>query len=418
MRIAYFIGCYPLISTTFIEREIQALEARGVSIQILSMIRPPAGAVLEEARWRMEHIFFVRPIRVGMLLRALIRFGLARPRAFWGTLAWLITRSHPSRSARLKTTLHFAQGVYLAEHLRGQIIDHLHGHFADRATVAALVASRLLEIPFSFTAHAKDIYAEDVFLRDKIDQAAFVVTCTQANAVYLREMAALPEKVYRIYHGLPLSEIIGKPLAPQVPSLIVAVGRLQEKKGFPYLLEVCALLVEWGYEFRCKIIGEGPTRSALEAQRTRLKLNDLVDLPGSRPFAEVLATMRQAAVFTQPSVIARNQDRDGIPNVILEAMAVGVPVVSTDISAIPEVVLHEETGLLVSERDTIALAKALARFLDDAALRERITVAARRFVEANFDNTRNAERLLELFEAYVRGQVKEASHPLIPVENT
>ena len=150
----------------------------------------------------------------------------------------------------------------------------------------------------------------------------------------------------------------------------------------------------------------------------RLKLNDLVDLPGSCPLAEVLATMRQAAVFAQPSVIARNQDRDGIPNVILEAMAVGVPVVSTDISAIPEVVLHAETGLLVPERDPIALAKALARFLDDAALRERTTAAARRFVEANFDNMRNAERLLELFEAYVHGQVNEASHPLVPVENT
>jgi colanic acid/amylovoran biosynthesis glycosyltransferase len=408
VQIAYFIGCYPFINVTFIDREVRALESQGVSLKILSMRRPGSGAVLEDARWRMDHIFYVHPIRWGMLIRAFLRFGLGRLHAFWATLTWLMTRPHPSWRARVKTVLHFAQGVYLAEHLWGQNVDHLHAHFADRATVAALVVSRLLRISFSFTAHAKDIYAEDVFLRDKISQATFVATCTQANAAYLRELTSSPEKVHMIYHGLPLSEITGEPLTPQSPPLILAVGKLKEKKGFPYLLEASALLRDWGYEFTCTIIGEGPDRRALEAQRARLELEGLVSLPGNCPFDEVLATMRRATAFAQPSIIARNNDRDGIPNVILEAMAVGVPVVSSSISAIPEVVHQEETGLLVAQRDAVALAKALARLLDDASLRSKLADAARRLVEADFDDTLNVARLRELFERVVCGKLDGA----------
>lgn len=412
MQIVYFIGCYPLISLTFVEREIRALEAQGVSPKIISMRRPQSGKVLEQARWRMDHIFYVRPIRWGMLIRAFLRFGLTQPRTFWGTLAWLLTRPHPSLHARLKTVLHFGQGVYLAEYLHGQDVTHLHAHIADRAVVAALIVSRLLETPFSFTAHARDIYAEDVFLRDKMSEAVFVVTCTQANLAYLRQLAVSPEKVYGIYHGLPLAEITGQLLAPQSPPLILAVGRLVEKKGFNYLLEACALLREWGYEFTCTVIGEGPERKMLEAQRVRLRLEGQVSLSGSRPFSEVLASMRRASVFVQPSIIAHNNDRDGIPNVLLEAMAVGVPVVSTNISAIPEVVHHEETGLLVPQRDAIALAKALARLLDDTALRRRLADTAHRFVEAHFDDARNVGRLRELFERAATGRFEEAELPL------
>jgi glycosyltransferase involved in cell wall biosynthesis len=405
MQIAYFIGCYPFINVTFIEREIQALEAQGVSLKILAMIRPEPGQVLEEARWRMDHTFYVRPIRWGMLVRALLRFSLTRPRASWETLAWLLTRPHPSLKARLKTVLHFAQGMYLAEYLYGQDITHLHAHFADRATVAALVVSRLLDIPFSFTAHAKDIYAEDVFLRDKIAQAIFVTTCTRANLAYLRELSSSPEKLHGIYHGLPLEEFKGLPLTPQSPPLILAIGKLIEKKGFPHLLEACALLREWGYDFACTIIGEGPDRKALETQRATLDLDQLVSLPGNCPFAEVLATMQRATVFTLPCVIAHNKDRDGIPNVVLEAMAVGVPVVSTNISAIPEVVHPEKTGLLVPQHDSTGLAKALVHLLDDDALRERLADTARLFVVENFDDARNAAKIRELFESVVNESV-------------
>jgi colanic acid/amylovoran biosynthesis glycosyltransferase len=408
MRIAYFIGCYPFINVTFIEREIQALEAQGVSLKILAMVRPGPGQVMEEARWRMDHVFYVRPIRWGMLIRALVRFSLTRPRVFWGTLVWLLTRPHPSLQARLKTVLHFAQGAYLAEYLRGREVAHLHAHFADRATVAALVVSRLLDIPFSFTAHAKDIYAEDVFLRDKIARAAFVTTCTRANLAYLRKLSPSSERLYAIYHGLPLEEFEGLSLAPQSPPLVLAVGKLIEKKGFPYLLEACALLREWGYDFACTIIGEGPDREALETERAALGLEPVISLPGNCPFAEVLATMQRATVFTLPSIIARNGDRDGIPNVVLEAMAVGVPVVSTDISAIPEVVHDGETGLLVPQRDTTALAKALACLLDDGALRERLSHTARLYVAETFDHARNAIRMRELFEGVAGGWSGEA----------
>lgn len=397
MRVAYFIGCYPFINVTFIEREIRALEAQGVSLVIVSMVRPGSGEVLEEARWRMDSIFYVRPVRWKMLVRALVRFGLTRAPVFWKTLIWLLTRPHPSVLARLKTGIHFLQGVYLAEYLRQQNINHLHSHFADRATVAALVVSRLLEMPFSFTAHAKDIYAEDVFLRDKITHAAFVATCTQANFAYLRQIAPSAENLHRIYHGLPLNEFKGLSLTPQTPPLILGVGKLIEKKGFPYLLEACALLREWGHDFTCTILGEGPDRKALEAQRAALGLEAQVLLPGNCSFTEVLAMLRRATVFTLPSIIARNQDRDGIPNVVLEAMAAGVPVVSTNISAIPEVVHPEETGLLVPQRDSLALASALARLLEEASSRRRLADAAQRLMQENFDDARNAAKLLELF---------------------
>lgn len=413
MHIAYLIGCYPSITLTFIEREICALEEQGVSIDIVSMVRPPEDEVLEEARWRMPHVFYTRPVRLALLLRAVTRFVLTAPITFWSTLIWLLTRPHPTFHSRLKTALHFAQGVYVAEHLRGRGVEHIHAHFADRATVIALVASRLLGVNFSFTAHAKDIYAEDVFLADKIAEAAFVVTCTEANATYLRQIASSPEKIYRLYHGLPLSQLPFRTPELQTVPLILGVGRLVEKKGFSYLLDACGILRDKGVAFSCMIIGEGPERGRLERQRTRLGLSDLVSLPGSQPFAEVIAAMCRATVFVQPSVIARNNDRDGIPNVVLEAMAVGVPIVSTDVSAIPEVVQHEVTGLLVPQRDAVALAEALARLLSDASLQTRLVRQARQFVQDNFDVARNVVKLRELFAESIAQRSLVLRAPLV-----
>lgn len=398
MHIAYLIGCYPSITLTFIEREICALEEQGVSIDIVSMVPPPEGEILEEARWRIPHIFYTRPIRPMLLLRAMARFALTAPLGFWSTLAWLLTRPHPAPLSRLKTVLHFAQGVYVAEHLRGRGIDHLHAHFADRATVIALVVSRLLDVPFSFTAHAKDIYAEDVFLKSKIQEASFVITCSQANVRYMGRLSGVPEKIRCLYMGLPLEELTAHPLEPQTPPLVLAVGRLVEKKGFVYLLEACAILQRQGVPFSCVIVGEGPERSRLESLRTRLGLEERVSLPGSRPFAEVLRLMRRATVFVLPCVIARNADRDGIPVVLMEAMAVGVPVVSTPVSGVPELVHHEETGLLVPSRDAEALADALARLLEDEALRARLRERARQFVLLHFDVRRNVMALHSWFD--------------------
>ncbi|MBC7249090.1 MAG: glycosyltransferase [Anaerolineae bacterium] len=413
MHVVYLIGCYPSITLTFIEREICALEEQGVSINIISMVRPQEDEVLEEARWRIPHIFYTRPVRPALLLRALARHALTAPVTFWSTFAWLLTRPHPSLHARLKTVLHFAQGVYVAEYLRRRGGDHLHAHFADRATVIALVASRLLGLSFSFTAHAKDIYAEDVFLADKVAESAFVVTCTEANASYLRQIASSPEKIYRSYHGLPLSQLPFRVSEPQTVPLILSVGRLVEKKGFSHLLDACAILRDRGIAFHCMIIGEGPERTRLERQRALLGLNDLVSLPGSQPFAEVVTAMRCAAVFVQPSVIAQNNDRDGIPNVVLEAMAMGVPIVSTEVSAIPEVVQHDVTGLLVPQRDAVALAEALARLLSDAALRAHLVRQARRLVQANFDVGRNVVQLRELFAESIAQRSSVLQAPIV-----
>jgi glycosyltransferase involved in cell wall biosynthesis len=400
LRIAYVLGTYPLPTTTFIDREIQQLRRMGVGISPIA-IRRPKRTLSTGQRDLQADVRYVLPASAPAVAWSHLRFLATRPGVYLRTLAALASRPHPSLAARLRTVGHFALGVHVARLVReAGRVDHIHAHFVDRAALIALVVGRLLDRPYSATAHANDIYVRPVLLSEKLAEAKFVATCTKYNERHLRSvLGSGAERTVRcIYHGLdlPSYEPSGH---PRSRPLLLSIGQLKEKKGLAYLLDACRLLGDRGVDFECEIVGDGPLRTELESRRDALSLGDRVRFLGTLAHDEVIARYADATVFVLPCVTARDGDRDGIPNVILEAMAMGLPVVSTRHSGIPEAVDDGRTGDLVPPEDANALADALARLLADEARRERFGRAGRRRAKEIFDVEVNVQRLLEEFVA-------------------
>jgi glycosyltransferase involved in cell wall biosynthesis len=260
--------------------------------------------------------------------------------------------------------------------------------------------SRLLNRPYSVTAHANDIYVDPILLPEKMAEAKFVATCTQFNETHLAGLNGngLGHKLHCIYHGLDIDQY--QPPERKQPSttpLLLAVGQLKEKKGFAHLLRACRLLKDQGYNFKCHIVGDGPDRQVLTRQIEQLGLGGTVTLCGALPHQAVIDKYREADIFVLPCITGQDGDRDGIPNVILEAMAMELPVVSTRHSGIPEVVVDGVNGLLVPPADDTALAQALAKLLDDGNGRLQLGQRGRQTVIESFSVEKNVERLLEQF---------------------
>jgi glycosyltransferase involved in cell wall biosynthesis len=280
--------------------------------------------------------------------------------------------------------------------------DHLHAHFASTPTRVALFAHKLSGIPYTFTAHAKDIFAGDLeAFRVKLEGARAVVTCTQYNRDFLsKQYGPLCDgKLHCIYHGLDISQFkfslsrrdeAGDPV-------ILSVARLVEKKGLEDLIIAADILRRRGRTFKVEIIGSGPLRDPLKAHAQRLGLADRVSLVGAQAHDAVCLAYQRASVFVLPCVVASNGDRDGIPNVLLEAMASGVPVVSTPVSGIPELVASGVNGILVPQHDAMSLADAIERLLASRELSERLARAARTKLESSFSLEASADELLAIF---------------------
>jgi len=306
------------------------------------------------------------------------------------------------RRHRFAPPWHFFEAAYLADILSRSPADQLHAHFASTPALVALYTHRLCGIPYTFTAHAKDIYVSDPnTFRDKLKEARAVVTCTQYNHRFLSQQYGplCDGKVRSIYHGLDVSQFNFRPPSEldSGEPLILSVARLIEKKGLGHLIAAADILRRRGRNFHLEIIGSGPQRKVLQAQAKQLGLEDWIELLGAQAHDVVCRAYQRASVFVLPSVIASNGDRDGIPNVLLEAMASGVPVVSTPVSGIPELIEPGVDGLLVPPNDPQALAEAIEQLFASKELRVKIARAARAKIESSFSLNASAERLLALF---------------------
>jgi glycosyltransferase involved in cell wall biosynthesis len=252
----------------------------------------------------------------------------------------------------------------------------------------ARLAAHFSGISYSFTAHAKDIFHDEVDtedLRKKIRDASSVITVSDYNVEYLKEKyGPVSDKVTRIYNGLDLGRFPFKNPFERKP-LIIAVGRLVEKKGFADLIDACDILTRSIGDFNCRIIGIGPLEGELREKIKSLGLGNIMEMTGPRPQNEIIRLMQEASVLVAPCVIGTDGNRDGLPTVILEAMALGTPVVSTDVTGIPEVVKNEESGLLVPQHDPKTLALVIERLIKDADLRRKLSINARKLMERDFD---------------------------------
>jgi glycosyltransferase involved in cell wall biosynthesis len=402
MHIGYVVKRYPRFSETFIVNEILAHERARVPVQIFAVRRVNEScfqSILGQVRSPVHYISDSTPKAEG--LWNALKAGAKELPGFWDTLEDFANEELPD----------VLQAVQLAIAAQAAGVTHLHAHFATVATTVARMAARFAGIGYSVTAHAKDIFHDGIDplkLRPKLADARAVVTVSDFNVEFLaREHGIRPPHVSRIYNGLWLDEFpFSRPA--ERPRHIVAVGRLVEKKGFGDLVEACALLRDRGQEFTCEIIGDGPQRGDLEARIAAQGLEGMVRLLGSLPRPDVVRALQGAAVSALPCIVADDGDRDGLPTVLVEAMALGTPCVSTDVTGVPEVVRHGETGLCVAQRDPSQLADALASLLDDPALRDRLAENARAMIERDFDVDRNATLLRALFET----EDAAAVHPL------
>jgi colanic acid/amylovoran biosynthesis glycosyltransferase len=397
LRLTYVVGTYPVLTTTFIDREVQGLLDLGADLRIVSIRRPSMtlSPAQEAIRTRVTYLL---PVSIPRLVASHAYWLVRRPKTVLGVLVWLLRRPH-GEGSRLRTVLHVSTALYAAYTLRDRRGVHIHAHFVDRAATVALVMGRLLDASYSVTAHANDIYLRPVLLPEKFAGATFAATCTEYNRRHLVDVLGpgLGDKVARIYHGLDLAGYGARPEPNGARPLIVTVGQLKEKKGLRHLIDACRILADRGVELECEIVGDGPLRRELADQIQALRLGDRVRLTGALPHPEVVDRYRRASVFVLPCVVAADGDRDGIPNAILEAMAMAIPVVSTPISGIPEVVHEGETGLLVPPADPTALADTLQRLLADRELRRDLGARGHEFVTAEFDIGRNVRRLADAF---------------------
>ncbi|HLK10806.1 MAG TPA: glycosyltransferase family 4 protein [Candidatus Binatia bacterium] len=397
-RLAYFVNLFPNLIETMIYREVGALRAMGWEIATFSVRRPPREEVSREAWPFFEGTRYILPMpawrMVGRHLAALAR----RPWRYWTTLGRCLVGTHGRFRDRARTAAHFAEAIAVLPEVRRTGVEHLHAHWATGPATIAMVLSRMLDLPFSFTAHAYDIWREQLLLGEKLGAAAFAVTCTDCNRRHLiATYGVAPERVVTVHHGVDVSRFAPAERSRARVPHIVSVGRLVEQKGFDRLVRACRRLTDAGVAFTCEIIGDGPLEGRLDALIAEQGLRGQVTLAGRLFQEEVLARYAAADVFALYCVPSSDQDRDGIPNVLIEAMASELPVVSTRFSGVPELVVDGETGILVEPDDDAGQADALRRLVADPALRRRMGRAGRERVLAGFTTEGSAARLAAVF---------------------
>jgi len=429
-EIAYIMKEFPRLSETFISNEIYQLEKAGTRLRVFSVKKPGIQKHHETVDKLKSPIIYLP--QVGSLsgtpflkwlwvhfpkfMRDHFRLFRLRPRVYLQTLREATKMSFRYRSSfydqpKKVFIKEFLQAGYIARQvIETENIRHLHAHFCHGSTTIAMFVSQLAGIPFSFTAHAKDIYLQKLnpgdLLKKKIEKADFAVTCTEANRIYLKSLCPKVKSIYAVYHGLDTSFFM--PDEDKTPSetipLILSVGRFVEKKGFVHLVKACAILKEWGHTFRCRIIGEADEQTPLIKQLiAELELEKIVSLEDAVTHEALKRIYGECAVFVLPCQIVESGDRDGIPNVLVEAMSMRRPVVSTMISGIPELIEHRRSGLLVPQKDPTELALALETLLKDPCLRTFLGNAARRRVCTHFDSTKTTQTLRALFVSSIRG---------------
>jgi glycosyltransferase involved in cell wall biosynthesis len=395
--VAYVLGKFPSLSETFILREVLALRAGGLNPVLCALAHPGAGkvhaaaaALLPEVLWSPGRAAWPR------LAGALAGWFLRRPRTL--CRAWLAEGR--ATGAWLRALYHVAEAAGFADAARRRGVRHVHAHFAFVPAEVARTLAALIGCRFSVSVHARDLYTQDgARLRHRLAGAAFVTACTRHGFDLVRRLLPdlAPERLFLLHHGLPPAVLASGGTAG---TAILAVGRLEEKKGFGCLIAALGRLAAAGNEAPpCVIAGDGPLCAALVRQAADAGLGARVRFVGAVTQEELAGLLRAAALFVLPSVVAADGDHDGLPNALLEAMAVGLPVVSTTASAAVEVIADGENGLLVPPADPAALADAIARLLRSPQLCARLGAAGQARVRQEFDLARNTAPLVARFRA-------------------
>lgn len=399
-RIAYLAPEIPALSATFVYNEILALQERGYEVVSISVHVPASMALESRAEaLRVATHYLYRKGLANFILAAFSQL-CAAPRNFFRTIN---TALHDAATVGLcsRTALgllyRFLAACRVASILRQESCLHLHAHFAHVPTDIAMYAASLGGVSFSFTAHANDLFERVYLLSEKIDRSAFAATISEFNRDYMVAKEGNREKIHVVRCGIDSAQFSPAPPRPvSPPYLIGTIGRMVEKKGFDILLQAAALLQGDGVDFRLTIAGSGPLEHDLRATTELLGLTSRVEFPGTMANEQVPTWLRSLDLFVLPCQQDANGDMDGIPVVLMEAMASGIPVVSSRISGLPELISHGDEGLLVEPQAPEALAAAITQLLFNDELRVSFSRNGRLKIMRYFDAKVNIDRLIRI----------------------
>lgn len=410
-RLGILISMFPELHETFILRELVALERRGVRFEIFSLQYPRDPITLDDAiRLSTEKTSYSGLITTSTLA-AFMRTLFSQPLSLLGTIWRTVIEGRDRPADVLKNLAILPLTLHIGELGVTRGITHWHGHWANIPTTACWYLGRIHKRGWSAAIHGEDIFSANRFLRYKLNAAQFSVVCSDYFCQHLQTKLQLanPDKIHLNYHGLDprvLERAAGihrQPLSTKSQIKLITIGRLVPTKGHDVLLNACANLKNSGVSLSMQLIGSGPLEDALKSQANELGINDQVSFRGALSFADVLDAMEAADIFCLAPRMIPGQPPDGIPNVIAEAMALGLPVVTTRVSAIPELVLDQQTGCLVEVDDVEAFAEAIRHLAENPPLVTALSSAARERVGQLFNQDANIDELLELFERYVPG---------------
>jgi glycosyltransferase involved in cell wall biosynthesis len=399
LRVAVLMSRFPKLSETFILEEMLELEREGIAVEVFPLLRQretivhPAAVALDR---RAHHMRLLSREVLAAQLWWLRRKPGTYLRTWWRSVSG--NRHSPKFFGRALYAV--PKAAAFARRMLGLHVDHIHAHYATHPALAAWVASQLTGIEYSFTAHAHDLYVERPMLTEKLEGAHFVRTISEYNRRFLvrRYGENATTKVRVIRCGVDLRRFQPRPPSSgngERPFTLICVASLEPYKGHRYLLEALARVTSDGLNVRCLLVGHGELREAIERQRDRLGLGTSVSVCGAQPADRVRELLEAADAAVLPSVITASGKMEGVPVALMEAMAVGLPVVATNISGVGELIEHGRSGLLVPERDPGALAEAITVIVRDPSLRGRLAAHGRERVCGEFDLRRNVARLRE-----------------------
>lgn len=415
-RVGYLMSWYPAVTETFILHEMLELRRLGVDLEIFPLFGAATDVRHPGAEELAQRVWYHRGLSIE-LLRAQLHWLARRPRAYLRAWARALAGNARSPGFLAKALVVVPRAAAVARRMEERGVRHVHAHWATHPALAAYVVRELTGIGYSFTAHAHDLYLDRAMLREKIAAARFVVTISRFNRDLLERLygPAAAQRIVVIPCGV--DPRLFRHRAPRPPDglfRIACVAGLRDYKGHRWLVDACALLRDRGVPFRCVLVGDGPERGAVERQVEALGLGARVELLGNQPQDRVRALLDGSDAMVLPSVTTPDGMMDGIPVALMEAMATALPVVSTRVSGIPELVQDGRTGLLAPEQDAAALADALERLSREPELARRLGEQGRALVLERFNLLENAARLRGYLLAAAEGRPLPAAPTRTP----
>lgn len=400
MKLAYMMSRFPKLTETFILNEIVALKQQGIDVEILPLIREKTSIMHPDAQRLLPEVQFKPWLSVSIISDNLYWL-ITKPLRYLTTIGRVITGNWRCQKFLWRGLALLPKTMSFARTIQQQHITHIHAHFASHPALAAWIIHRMTHIGYSFTAHGSDLHVHQSMLLQKYQSASFVAMVSRYNQHFFQQSTGVNtlEKLPLIRCGI-LPELFQPKRGYQShnPLKIVCVASLRKVKGHVFLIDACARLQQQGYDFECHLVGDGPERSGIQQRIAQHQLQAKVILRGNMTQPEVKQILSEADIFALTSCQTSAGNREGIPVVLMEAMACALPCVSVQLSGIPELISHEQDGLLATPEDSHDIAVQLKRLMDNVALRQQLGGNARVKVESEFNQHTHIATLIDLFQ--------------------